>query len=251
MQPVKQSPSAKRDISNAANLDNLRNAMRSLRDRLSVEPSVRSAWIEASADYYMALHPEEASWRHRDQGDAGIPTVREIQDRAAVADRAWKARPPTGRIDPDPEQRDLWSTQVGWAQEALALVFSDAFWAAESALKAGDSSGLEYGIRFLEADPVCYRAGRTKGRLIFPITRCQLDKRMLERLRSVVLAVVDDPRRRRELRHYGRLAYAVGTANLRHELGQRTLDSDPQVRFNARTVLEGWTRLSSGDTSAR
>jgi hypothetical protein len=202
--------------------------------------STRAAWIRASADYYLAIHPDEAAWRRTD-AEQGIPSVDEIRDRAAVADRAGSAVRRLGRearIDPDPRRHDAWSAQVGWGEETLGAVFTEGFFAAAAALKAGDSNSLEYGVRFLEADPWCHRSGYWKARLIPKITRLDLDEAVRERLARVVLAVVDDPRRRREIAEYGKLARAVETAELRGQLEQRLAVGDPQVRFNARQVLE-------------
>ena len=202
--------------------------------------ATRAAWIKASADYYLALHPDEAAWR-RTGVDEGIPSVEEIRDRAAVADRAGKAVRRLGeeaRIDPDPERHDAWSAQVGWGEETWRAVFTEGFFAAAAALKAGDSNGLEYGVRFLEADPWCHRSGYWKARLIPKITQLDLDESVRQRLARVVLAVIDDPRRRREIAEYGKLARAVETAELRGLLERRVSADDPQVCFNARQVLE-------------
>jgi hypothetical protein len=218
--------------------------MRAAHVAMSVDPgATREAWLKASVDYYLALHPDDVRWRPEGL-DAEIPSVDEIRARAAVADRAHQAIPRTGRIDPDPEVRDTWSAQVGWAQETQRAVFTEALWAAQAALQAGDRSGLEYGVRFLEADPWCFRSGYVKPTLIYPITRLELDESVRERLRRVVLAVVDDRRRRREISRYGRLAWGVGNAELRAELERRTADDDPHVRYNASKVLGTWDRIA-------
>jgi hypothetical protein len=233
-----------------ADLERLRNAMRASDDALVQGLGTRAAFVKAAADYYLALHPDKAIWRPTG-AEEGIPSVEEIRERAAVADRAHCAIPHWGRTDPDPARHDAWAAQLGWAEETWRAVFTGGFWAAVADLKAGDPRGLEYGVRFLEADPWCFRSGYTKAKLIFPITQLQLDGDVRERLARVVLAVVDDPRRRREIRHYGRLARAVGTAELRAQLEQRTAATDPQVRFNARQILETWQLLTpDNDTTA-
>ena len=195
------------------------------------------AWMKASVDYYLAQHPEDSIWRWTGP-EAGIPSIEQIRDRAAVADRANKALPRDGRIDPDPERHDTWSAQLGWAHETLGAVITDGFLEAVAALKTGDPSGLEYGVRFLEADPWCHRSGYWKERLIPKIVQFELDETMRQRLARVVLAVVDDPRRRREIRKYGTLACAVVIEDLRARLEQRATADDLQVRFNAGQVLE-------------
>lgn len=181
--------------------------------------------------------PDEARWQRRD-AENGIPSVEQIRDRSAVADRAGKAVPRRGRIDPDPERRDEWSARLGWFEETWSAVFTDGFRATLAALKAGDPAGLEYAVRFLEADPWCFRSGYTKARLIPAIARFELQESMRQRLARVVLAVVDDPRRRREIRQYGTLARVAATADLRAQLVERAAATDPQIQFNARQVLE-------------
>jgi hypothetical protein len=224
-----------------ADVEGLRSAMRAAEAALHRDPkATRAAWIKASADYYLALHPDEAE-RWRTGVDEGIPTVEEIRARAAVADRAGKAVRRLGRlarIDPDPERHDAWSAQVGWGEETWRAVFTEGFFAAAAALKAGDSNGLEYCVRFLEADPWCQRSGYWKARLIPKITQLDLDESVRQRLARVVLAVVEDPRRRREISEYGKLARAVETAELRSQLELRVAADHPQVRFNARQILE-------------
>jgi hypothetical protein len=167
-----------------------------------------------------------------------MPSVEHIRDRSLVADRAGKAVPRRGRVDPDPERHDEWSARLGWFNETWMAVFTDGFRAAVAALKAGDQSGLEYGVRFLEADPWCFRSGYMKARLIPAIARLDLDASIRQRLAHVVLAAVDDPRRRREIRQYGTLARVAATPDLRRQLGERAAAADPQIQFNARQVLE-------------
>ena len=214
----------------------MRDALHAL-DRDPGNPARRAAWTKASVDYYLALHPADAKWRRIDPVDE-IPSVEAIRERSEVADRANKAIPSWGRIDPRPGRRETWSAQLAWAEETWSEVFTDRFRAAEGALKAGDRAGLEYCVRFLEADPWCLGSGYTKGRLIPAIVQFELHEAMRERIRRVILAVVDDTRRRREIRRYGQLARAVDSADLRTQLEHRTADAQPQVRYNANNVLE-------------
>lgn len=220
-----------------ADLQALRNTMRAAEAAMVQGLGTRAAWVKASVDYYLAQHPDMAKWR-RTGAEPRIASVEQIRDRAAVADQANKAIPRGGRIDADPERHDTWSAQLGWAEETLGAVFTDGFFAAIAALKAGDLNGLEYAVRFLEADPWCHRSGYWKASLIPKIVQLELDESMRKRLARVVLAVVDDPRRRREIRKYGTLARAVATAELRARLEQRAIADDPQVRFKASQVLE-------------
>ena len=238
----------------------LRDAMRDAQDaydqyrienhaaQTSAESDYRMTWLKAAADYYLALHPEDAKWRHAPS--KGIPSVQEIQERAAIFDAARKAVPRHGRIDPDPERRDAWSAQVGWSYETMHAVYTEAFSKAFTTLVNGDPGGFEYCLRFLEADPLCFNANRTKAKLCYPVASARLEEFHRARIRRVILTVVDDPRRRRGLRHYGRLAWAVGTPSLEAELTERASTfTDRQVRYNARCVLEAWQRLPERELS--
>jgi hypothetical protein len=223
----------------------LRERMHAVYRNLGRDPGVtRADWVKAGADYYVALHPEDARWRPTST-EEGIPSVDEIRDRSAAADRAHKAIPHDGRITMDKARHELWMAQVPWAEETFRGVYTDGFRRAVAAIKAGDASGLEYCVRFLEADPWCFRSGYMKAELIPAITQFELDEPMRQRLRLVVIAIVDDARRRREIGRYGTLARAVATIDLRAELEQRTMAADPQVRFNAARVLEKVHQLQS------
>jgi hypothetical protein len=211
--------------------------MRAARAALAQGTGTRAEWTQASVDYYLAFHPDEATWLPSGADDE-IPSVDEIRDRAAIADRAGKAVPHDGRVDPDPEHRDEWSARLAWFDVTWTAVFTDRFLAAVAALQAGDRSELEYGVRFLEADPWCFRSGYTKARLLPAIARLKLDESIRQRLARVVLAAVDDTRRRKEIRKYGSVARAVGSGELRAQLELRTVAADPQVRFNARQILK-------------
>ena len=221
--------------------------MRASEVALHRDPSraTREAWDKASADYYVALHPDEVKWRLA-AVEEGIPSTDELRRRAAVADRAHKAIPKGGRLDPDPGLHDEWSANLGWAWETWRAVFTDGFLAALAALKAGDPTGLDHCVRLLEADPWCFRSGYVKSQLITLVARFELDKSMRQRLARVVLAVVDDRRPRREIRRYGTLAHAAASAELRTQLEQRAKADHPQVRYNARQVLDRLDRMVDG-----
>jgi hypothetical protein len=223
----------------------LRNAMRAAEVAMDKDPSRRTRDVgdKASADYYVALHPHESKWRWAGV-EEGIPSVEELRQRAAVADRASKGIPKGGRLDPDPDRHDEWSAQLGWFREMQSAVFTEGFLAAVAALKAGDRSGLEYGLRFLEADPWCFRSGYMKSKLITMVARLELDDSIRQRLARVVLAIVDDPRPRREIRRYGTLARAVDSDELQEQLEERAAAAGAQVRFNARQVLDRLGRIA-------
>jgi hypothetical protein len=220
-----------------SDIEKLKSTMRAAEAALMSGTGTRAEWTDASVAYYLAIHPEDRTDAPRG-GESGIPSVEQIRARAAIADRADKAIPRMGRIDPLPGRHDEWSARLGWSDATLSAVLTADLYAAVSALKGGNLGGLEYSVRFLEADPWCIGSGYTKEALLSAMVKIELDAPMQERLRRVVISVVDDSRPRREIKRYGTLARAIATADLRVELEARLTSEDSHVRFNARAVLE-------------
>jgi hypothetical protein len=91
-------------------------------------------------------------------------------------------------------------------------------------------------ILFLEADPWFFRSGYLKVRLLRALKRSTLSARERERLRQVIVAVVDS-RHRQEFRAYGQLAARIATDDLHHDLRVRLESSDAEVRRRAAWML--------------
>lgn len=104
-------------------------------------------------------------------------------------------------------------------------------------LRDGDPAGLKSVLTFLELDPWGRGAGYLKEDLIKLVTRVELGTRAAERLRQVVLNVVDG-RDRREFRRYCALARKVYDPELRDELLKRLGNEEPVVRRHAGWVLD-------------
>lgn len=108
-------------------------------------------------------------------------------------------------------------------------------------VRRDDVSGLETLMRLLGADVYCFRSGYVKADVLRFLTRAEFDEDVAERLRQVVLAVVDGPDRR-EFRSYIRLARRLDSPALREQLGfWLGLDSSPTAR-HAAWVLDGLER---------
>jgi hypothetical protein len=97
--------------------------------------------------------------------------------------------------------------------------------------------GVDGAIEFLEKDEWTFGSGYAKADLIRLLRKLDLKPIQAERLRRVVLAVVDG-RDRREFRHYCRLACKVDSPQLRQELMRRLEDENEAVRRHALWVLE-------------
>jgi hypothetical protein len=206
--------------------------------RSTYETGAWPVWQRAAVAYHLALVPDDAEWR-ADPDQPALRSVEEIRDRAAKLDEASRAVRAYPLRETDFNEYVEQSAAAGWFHEMFRAMYPSAFWRCVEAVRAGDRSGLEAVVRFLEADPWCFRSGYVKTDLITIVVRLQLDETEKARLRRVVLRFVDDPRPRRELRSYAKLARAVTDAALDENLTTRLLVADPVIRFNAQAVLDG------------
>jgi hypothetical protein len=101
--------------------------------------------------------------------------------------------------------------------------------------------GVDSAIEFLEKDEWTFGSGYAKADLVRLLRKLDLKPVQAERLRRVVLAVVDG-RDRREFRHYCQLACKLDSPRLREELMRRLEDENEVVRRHARWALEYLSR---------
>ena len=120
---------------------------------------------------------------------------------------------------------------------ALEAAYPPGFWDSYERLRAGDAGGLENTVPFLEADPMFYRSGYVKQKIMRAIKPAMLAPEWVERLGRVVLGIVDT-RSDRDFRVYCQLACKVDTPALRDALAQRMENGGGDVRHRARWVLE-------------
>jgi hypothetical protein len=199
-----------------------------------------AAWQRTETARHLAVVPADEVWR----ADPNAPALRTIDEIRARADKLEEARlaiPEPIPIDEDPDGslNRAHSMAAAWFHEMRAAMYSPAFGRAIDSLKAGDRSGLEPVLRFLEADPWCFRSGYVKADVIPSLTRVALDESEKARLRAVVMNFVDCAKPRRELHSYVNLARAIANSELRAALIGRLESADPVVQYNARTVVDG------------
>jgi hypothetical protein len=114
---------------------------------------------------------------------------------------------------------------------------------ASELLNANDSrylhriGGVESIIAFLEKDPWTFGSGYAKADMIRLLRKLDLTSKQSERLRKVLLTIVDK-RDRREFRHYCRLACKLDSPELRRELTRRLQSMDKGVSRRARWMLD-------------
>ena len=128
----------------------------------------------------------------------------------------------------DQEARASHPTPVSLCHATVAAAYPQGFGQDFRRLKEGNASGITAAVKFLEADPWFFRSGYTKAELIRYLIRIALPRDIEDRLRLVVLAVVDHGDRR-EFRYYCRLARKVDSPELRRELSKRIQSEVPSV----------------------
>ena len=163
---------------------------------------------------------------------------RDVEDARAEVDAAFRAlrAAEADRSDATAPTVVAWRRAIERFGTSLSRAYPPHFRSAIGALKAGDPSGLDEAIAFLEADPWFFRSGYVKADVIRFINRVALTPASAERLRAVVLSAVDG-RDRREFRHYCRLARRLDTAGLRDALAQRRRAGDAAVGRRAAWML--------------
>lgn len=167
----------------------------------------RTKYLKLAADV-------EAAWREIDE------TFRRVRDRANSRDPATAA----------------WSAACARFHQACRDLYSPLDLVVET-LRLGDRRAVETAIRFLEADPMCYRSGYLKEKIAHYICRPPLDGDQRARLREVALALVER-RNTREFAEYCRLAARLDDPALRSALMERLDHPDPKVARRAGWMLD-------------
>lgn len=91
-------------------------------------------------------------------------------------------------------------------------------------------------LDFLEADPVFFRSGYMKETLLSALKKRTLDKREVQRLRAIIVNVVQKADRR-EFRRYCRVAAMIHDEHFQQELLALQGSGDPDIRRRASWVL--------------
>jgi hypothetical protein len=162
-------------------------------------------------------------------------------ERAEIARRALAIRHEACTISRrhprDLIAQEIHNSAVEVFRSTIASVYPPAFWEDYEHFKGGNSSSLATAVTFLDADPWFDESGYTKAELIRRINRIELSQAAADRLRQVVVAIVDR-HDRREFRQYCRMSRKVDSPELREELSLPLHYDDPAVRRRARWVLD-------------
>lgn len=121
----------------------------------------------------------------------------------------------------NPVALGTWEDAAREAHEAMEAAYPQWFLDNLRRLPAGEGGDVEPAIRYLEHDPWAFRSGYFKTQVLKALRHLPLTAEQEERLRAVVLHVIDDDHRRQEMRDVGRLAAYVETPALRRAVWQR------------------------------
>ncbi len=146
-----------------------------------------------------------------------------------AVEAAWSAK----LRDHEPAQyQDL--LNILWGAQSRALPSCDPDFLTR--LNDDQPLEIELAIAFLEADPWFFRSGYEKQAITHRLKRVRLDPSHQDRLRTVILRLVDT-HDRREFRHYARLARAGWSADLEAALHNRLSSLDANIRRRAGWIL--------------
>lgn len=153
-------------------------------------------------------------------------------DGSEKADRAWA----------------LAAERFGEATKAFYAPFTGL----GGAIRAGERDAIDSAVRFLEADPWCFRSGYLKAELMSALANAPLRDDDKRRLHGVVMNRLKH-REPRLLRPTGRLAANVWDDDLAHEIDRLLIDGTEVERADAdavRHAVEHKRRSIAGATSS-
>lgn len=128
-------------------------------------------------------------------------------------------------------------------------------------IRDGDRAAIDEALRFLEADPWCFRSGYLKEELMTALANTTLPDDLRGRVQGVVLHHLAN-REPRLLRPTGRLAANVWDEALAREVIQLGEDGTPEQREDAgallravehkyRSLAGGWRKAHEGGDTAK
>jgi len=175
-----------------------------------------------------AIEKAAAQFPNIGQGWSAVETIDRLMLQGTQAQMAGLWR--------DAEVRAVWNEALSKFWMARERATPPGFWDDFERLKQRDINGLESGIAFLEADPYFFRSGYIKEWISTFVRRLPLDDSQQQRLRRVVLHIVET-RDGREFRFFCRLARRVADDELRHELQKLLQHEDRDIRRRATWML--------------
>ena len=103
--------------------------------------------------------------------------------------------------------------------------------------KFQDEEILEFGIAFLEIDPIFFRSGYIKEEILTKIKRSRLSKKQIARLRTVLLNAIEN-RGSKEFKYYCRLAGFIADNELVKQIKLTESISEGKVKYRSKKMLK-------------
>lgn len=129
------------------------------------------------------------------------------------------------------------------AIEAFNAARANTFPEALQAVDRGEKRAFEINtadmLDYLEADPIIYRSGYMKAKLLIELKRRRLDSHEAQRLQLIILSHVQNQAYRREFFHYCRAAANVDSQQFRVALIILERSNVPSISQRANWVLAG------------
>ena len=138
----------------------------------------------------------------------------------------------------DPRTR-RWLDAIEAFHAARARLYPDALGAVDQGSMPASKVDTSEMLDFLEADPVVFRSGYLKEKLLTELKRRKLDRHEARRLQKIILAVIHKDDHRREFSYYCRVAANVDDRDFRSELEALEQSHVPHVSQRANWVLAG------------
>jgi hypothetical protein len=136
-----------------------------------------------------------------------------------------------------PDGRDAWLRATERFNEAYAEFYGP-YPAVVRGIHDGHRDAMAEGLRFLAADPWCFRSGYLKADLMDAFANTRVPPDLVDRLQAIVVRRVTHPEPRL-LRSAAHLASNVWSDALRERLEALALDGDAAVAERAHAVIEG------------
>lgn len=138
----------------------------------------------------------------------------------------------------DPKTR-RWLDAIEAFRLAYARVYSDALRQVDEGTMQAEELCTADILDFLEADPVFFRSGYMKEKLLTEMKRRRVDPDERIRLQAIIIDVVQKPDHRREFLYYCRVAPIVDDQHFRDELERLEKASSQEIGRRANWILAG------------
>jgi hypothetical protein len=160
---------------------------------------------------------------------------RDVNEAQAEVHAAFKeARDRNDNSDPRTRR---WLDAIEAFRAAFSRVYHDALREVSDGEKRASELGTADMLDFLEADPIFFRSGYMKQKLLTELKRRKLDRHEAKRLQAIILSVVQKNDHRREFLSYCRAAANVDDERFRAELSVLERSNEAHVSQRANWVL--------------